>query len=474
MSENHSEESETEINEDAFKFDRVFQEKIAHAMVIDHPWAAQFNEVLEISNFQYAYLQFVVSKYIGYYKEYKEFPSIDLLLTIVKADLKGQNDEMFIDQIKSFFSRVLGNKDLGDLGYVKDQSLNWCKKRALMKALSQSITFAERAENHEKIIDVLKKAITAGSAQTEGLDLMEDIDARYSETYRKTVPTGIMELDQKIILNGGLGAGELGIVVAPTGVGKSHWLVQCGSAAVRNGKNVIHYTFELNERMTGIRYDSNLLDIPSLNCYDKKDEIKKFYKENADDLGKLRIKYMATSNASVMALRSHVEKLAATGFRPDLICVDYAGIMRSSERYELLRLELKKVCEELRLFADELQVPVWTALQSNKEGASAEVVDLTNMAESYGQAHVADFVVGLSRPSSQKSTGYGTLFVAKNRAGRDGIQYKIHLDTGKSKVRVLNESEIGEMAESIKAGRLSQQEQALDYMRKKYRDKNKQ
>ena len=50
-----------------------------------------------------------------------------------------------------------------------------------------------------------------------------------------------------IILAGGLGRGEIGVVTANTGVGKSHFLVQMGANAMRCGKNVLHYTFELSE-----------------------------------------------------------------------------------------------------------------------------------------------------------------------------------------------------------------------------------
>jgi len=150
-----------------------------------------------------------------------------------------------------------------------------------------------------------------------------------------------------------------------------------------------------------------------------------------------------------MTLRGHIEKLATQNFRPDVIIVDYAGIMRSSERYDLLRMELKKVMEELRQLATEIDVPCWTAIQSNKEGAQNDVVDLTNMAEGYGQAHVADFVVGLSRKSAQKANGFGNIFIAKNRAGVDGIKYQIHLDTAKSKLRILTDDEVAEYSSDM-------------------------
>jgi len=431
-----------------FSFDKKFQEKIVQALIVDRPWASQLNEVVDIDFFQYGYLKLVTSTYLGYYRQYKEFPSVDLLITMLKTELKNKNDEVLLDLVKSFLKRVATNQDLGDLPHVKEKALDFCKRQRLHQALSESVDLIN-SENYDKVIDVVKTAIHAGNHHSAGLDLFEDVEARYSETYRRTVATGIAELDQRKILNGGLGAGELGVCVAPTGVGKSHFLVHVGAQAVLQKKNVLHYTFELNERAMGIRYDSHIMNIPSLECYDCKEEIGDFYKNNQEHLGRLRIKYYPTSSASAMTLQSHIEKLATQGFKPDLICVDYAGIMRSSDRYELLRLELKKVMEELRALAVEEDVPLWTAIQSNKEGANNDIVDLTNMAEGYGQAHVADFVVGLSRKSAQKATGFGNIFVAKNRAGIDGIKYQVHLDTAKSKIRILTDQEVADYSSEL-------------------------
>ena len=60
------------------------------------------------------------------------------------------------------------------------------------------------------------------------------------------------------------------------------------------------------------------------------------------------------------------------------------------------------------------------------------------MSEAYGKAMVADVVLSLSRKPLEKSTGTGRLFVAKNRAGRDGILFPIHLNTATSKLVVLD------------------------------------
>lgn len=459
-----SDEMPEQVNK--FSFDKAFQEKIVQAMLVDRQWGAQFAEVVDVNFFEYGYLKLVSAVYINYYVQYKEFPSIELLITMLKDELKNEKDGILLDQIKTFLKRVKTNQDLGDLPHVKDKALDFCKKVRLQKALEHSVELIEK-ENYEKIVDVVREAIHAGNSHSPGLDLFEDIEARYSETYRRTIPTGIQELDQRKILNGGLGAGELGVIVAPTGVGKSHVLVHVGAQAILRGKNVLHYTFELNERAMGIRYDSHIMDIPSLECYDCKDEIRDYYQNNRENLGRLRIKYYPTSTATAMTLRTHVDKLASTQkFIPDVIIVDYAGIMRSSDRHELLRMELKKVMEELRALATDLDVPLWTAIQSNKEGAQSDIVDLTNMAEGYSQAHVADFVLGLMRKSAQKATGFGNIFIAKNRAGMDGIKYQIHLDTSKSKLRVLTDEEIADRSSLLD----EDDDESNSFIRKKLRE----
>ena len=112
--------------------------------------------------------------------------------------------------------------------------------------------------------------------------------------------------------------------------------------------------------------------------------------------------------------------------------IDYADIMRSSRKMDSLRHELKLIYEELRNLAMDMNIPIWTASQANRDASNADVVGLETMSEAYGKAMVADVVISLSRKPLEKSTGSGRLFVAKNRAGRDGILFPIHLDTSKS------------------------------------------
>ena len=455
-------------------FGSGFQSKVLQALIIDRVWATQFIEVFHVDEcLDQAYLKLIANKYINYYKEYKEFPSIDLLVTILRDGLSSDKDMVLKEQCSVFLKKLNENNDLGDLPWVKEKALEFCRQQLMKKALNKCVDVI-LTDKYETVVGIMKEAISTGTATNVGLDYNNDIETRYSETYRKCVRTGITELDDRKLLNGGLGAGEIGIIVSPTGVGKSHQLVHFGAQCMLQGKNVFYYTMELSERYVGIRFDSHLTDIPSLECFDAKEAVKAYFEENREKLGRLIIKEFPPRTVTVNTLKAHIEKMSFQGVRPDLIIVDYAGLLRSTERYELPRMEMQLVVQELRKFAKEMDVPLWTALQSNKEGAKADIVDVTNMAESYGQAAESDFVLGLQRPSTQKSTGYGTLFIAKNRFGIDGLTYKIHLDTSRSKLKILTENEIEGLQVSIEDTQQRMKQETLQSFQEILRRKKEQ
>jgi len=429
-------------NENYFsKYGKDFQEKIFQALLTDHQWAAQMFEIMKYDYFELKYLQFLCDRFFGFFNKYRNFPTLQLLVTIIKDELSSGDDVILREQVVEYLTRMKASPNIGDLKFVKEKTHDFCKKQALQLALEESVK-AIKEENYESVLSIMKDAVYKGSPSTIGHDFFEDHEARFVLVDRATCPTGLKELDKKDVMNGGLGRGEIGIVVAPTGVGKSHWLVAMGAEALRRGKNVLHYTFELTETAVGIRYDSNLCKIPSSNIYENKEKVLKTYSEK--DLGRLIIKQYPTGTASVVTIRNHLEKLAMKDFVPSIIVIDYADIMRSTRTYDSLRHELKLVYEELRNLAMEMNIPIWTASQANREASKADIVGLENMSEAYGKAMVADVVISLSRKPLEKATGAGRLFVAKNRAGRDGIMFPIRIDTSMSTIEIL--SDVGEMS----------------------------
>jgi hypothetical protein len=434
------EPSSTEIKPSLSTYGRTFQEGVVQALLVDRKWAEQIMEVFDVDYLELKYLQFLADRYFKYAKKYKDFPTLSLLVSIIRTDLKASSDLVLRDQIIDYLQRMKVNPDPGNLFYIKDRALDFCRKQALKAAMEKSVDLMS-TEKYETIVDVIKKAVSIGTASSLGHDFMEDLDSRFITNRRHCIPTGFDRLDGPKIFNGGLGAGDLGTIISSTGGGKSHCLVMLGAHALRLKKNVMHFTFELSETLVGTRYDSNLCDIDSNDVFEKKTDVVDYYKNNRNSLGRLMIKEYPTSTATTLMLRNHMERLLVQkDFRPDIILIDYADIMRSSRQMDSLRHELKLIYEELRGLAGEMGVGIWTASQSNKEGANADVIDTTNMSEGYGKGFVADIVMTISRKPMEKAAGLGRLFLAKNRAGQDGLLFPIKMNTARSKIDILGDN----------------------------------
>ena len=447
------------------QYGKIFQEKIFQGLLSDHKWAAQIYEVMNPEFFDVRYLSYLTQKYFSYFKKYKCFPTLTLLITIIKDDLAENDDVILREQIVEFLHRIKMNPDRGDIKYIKDKSLDFCKRQVFKGALEKAVGLIQ-TDDFESVLGLMKEAVSVGLPHTVGHDFFDDIDARFIKMNRQACPTGIPRLDDNDILRGGLGRGELGVITANTGVGKSHFLVAMGANAMRIGKSVLHYTFELTEHAVGIRYDSNLCGIASNEVQDKKDYVLKKYKEQ--ELGRLIIKEYPTGSATVVTIRNHIEKLMLRGFVPSVIIIDYADIMRSTKHYDALRHELKFIYEELRNMAMDLNVPIWTASQANRDSASANIVGLENMSEAYGKAMVADLVLSLSRKPMEKSTNTGRLFIAKNRAGKDGLLFPIHIDTSRSIIKIVDESTLT-LQEAVQ----QDNSEVKDYLKKKWNEVKK-
>lgn len=428
-----------------------FQEKIIQALLDDTKWAQQMYEVLNINFFDRKYLSFIAYHYFKHYNDYKSFPTKRLLFTsIIEKELKESNDEIIRSQIVNFLGKMKNN-DVKDIDYVKDKSLEFCKKQSLRIALEKSVDMLEES-HYEGIVQVVQEALYLGGDNSYGLELFDDI-TRFDETSRFPVPTGLKQLDEPEILNGGVSAGELAMVFASSGIGKSHFLVQMGANALRENKSVLHYTLEMSESKTALRYDSNLCGIPSNEITKRKSEVIHHY-EQEKNLGKLIVKEFPTNIATIQSLRNHIDRLRIKNFVPDLIIIDYADLLRSSRNLDALRLELDTLYKDIRGLAQDLNIPIWTASQANRSSSSANVIALDGLAESYNKGMIVDFAVSLSRRPEEKFSGTGRLFIAKNRNGVDGKVFYINMDTSCSRINILEEvdpSNISNMNENPNA-----------------------
>jgi archaellum biogenesis ATPase FlaH len=320
------------------------------------------------------------------------------------------------------------NVNSTDLQFVQEQTLEFCRNQVMKNAIMDSVDLIEVGQ-YDQIKKLVDEAMKAGSDRDLGHDYIEGIEERLTKSTRETVKTGWDPIDE--VMDGGLGGGELGVVVAPAGIGKTWCLQSMGASAVKNGLNVVHYTLELNQNYVGLRYDTVFSGVTTADIKYYQDDVKK----KIDQLkGTLLIKYFPTKSATVQTLAAHLSQIEIQGTKPDLVLVDYADILKGmgSEK----RHVLENIYEDLRGLAGEIECPIWTASQANRSSLEEDVIDATKVAEAYSKVMIADFVVSVSRKVEDKIANTSRFHVIKNRFGIDGITFPSSMNTNIGKIEI--------------------------------------
>ena len=376
-----------------------------------------------------------------------------------------EESEVLQKQVKDYFARIVATSQVEDEEYVKVTSLDFCKKQKLKEAIMKSVGLL-KTSSFDQISEVINQAMKLGLDNDNGYDYLLDFEERFLKRSRNPMTTGWKIVDD--ITKGGLGRGELGVVIAPTGAGKSMALVHLGAQAIKEGKNVVYYTLELQDTVVAGRFDSCITGVKLQDLFSFKDLI---YDQVKDLEGKLIVKEYPTKSANVNKLKQHLEKLRRSDFVPDLVLVDYGDLLQPISSYKEKRIELETIYEDLRGMAQEFECPVWTASQTNRSGLNAEVVTMESISEAFNKCFVADFIFTLSRTITDKTNNTGRIFIAKNRNGPDGIVYPIFMDTANIKIDVLPST--GETAEEINDNAAKRQQESLQEKYKKFRNGGK-
>ena len=420
---------------DFSKFGKVFQEHLAQLIFQDRQFADQIREVLDLNFFELKYIQLFCKKLFEYRDKYDMYPSSNIMLTILRTELEEEN-EALIKQTRDYFARIISNPILEDERYIVDTSLDFCRRQKIKEALVKSAGLMNKSNSLDEIGTIVSNALKLGTDNNYGYDYKLDFEKRFLLKERNPVSTGWPRVDG--ITQGGLGRGELGVVIAPTGAGKSMALVHLGAMAVKSGLQVVHYTLELSDTVVASRYDSCLSGVPLNNLMSEKEYLRE---EVKNIRGKLIVKEYPTKSASTSVIKNHLKRIVAGGRKVDMIIVDYGDLLNPTIRYKEKRTELETIYEELRAIAMEFTCPVWTASQTNRSGLNAEVVTMEAISEAFNKCFVADFIFSVSRTIEDKKTNSGRIFIAKNRNGADGIVMPLYMDTSVVKMEVLDEVE---------------------------------
>tara|TARA_Y100001937_G_scaffold113643_1_gene162550 strand:+ start:208 stop:1518 length:1311 start_codon:yes stop_codon:yes gene_type:complete len=232
------------------------------------------------------------------------------------------------------------------------------------------------------------------------------------------IPTGIMELDE-LIRNGGPEGGEIGLWIAPTNGGKSLALNHCARRSVWENRNTAVFTFEMSEEKVADRLDSSFTGIEIKRLREEQDSFLKSMGKLANRFkDRLMIKRFPTKGATIADVRACLESVERSkGWRPDMIVLDYAAIVKPAQKRDQKHLELQEIAEDFRGLCVDYNAVGWSAMQASKEGSKASVVRGHHGAGSWDSLGIWDYIITICQTAEERAEEILRLFFEKNRDG---------------------------------------------------------
>jgi replicative DNA helicase len=343
-------------------------------------------------------------------------------MEVLKVEVQKVENEVLKLSIKEQLREAYKSSD-DDLKYVQEEFSTFCKNQQLKKALLGSVDLL-KAGDYDSIKFMIENALKAGQEKNIGHEYNKDLEARFREDNRITIPTPWDEINK--LLQGGIGGGDFGLIFGNPGGGKSWSLVALGGYAVRLGYNVVHYTLELGEDYVGRRYDAFFTNIPVDKILQHRDKVEEVLPQIP---GKLIIKEFSPGKATVSTIESHIQKVKDFDMVPDLIIIDYVDLLSTRKRTADRKGEIDDIYTSTKGLARELKVPIWSVSQVNRAGSKDDVIEGDKAAGSYDKIMITDFCMSLSRKKEDKVNGTGRFHIMKNRYGMDGLTFGVRADT---------------------------------------------
>ena len=413
------------------KYGPQFQVKVLSSLLNHKEFLTNVHDILDESHFTNQAHKWIVSNILSYYSKYHTTPTPEVL----KSEYEKVTNDVLKVSIKEQLREAYKIADT-DSEYIESEFSAFCKNQQLKKALLNSVDLLQ-AQDYDSIRAIIDSALKAGADKNLGHEYVKDIEARYRNEQRITVPTPWTEFNE--LLQGGLGNGDFGLMFGGPGAGKSWALVALAGHAVKMGFNVVYYTLELGEDYVGRRFDAYFTQIPANEITFHKDKVEAVMGKIP---GQLIIKGFSPGKASISSIESHIQKCTDLGTKPDLIVIDYVDLLRSKRVSRERKEEIDDIYTSTKGLARELNIPVWSASQVNRQGAQDEVIEGHKAAGSYDKMMITDFAASISRRAKDKQTGIGRFHIMKNRYGMDGLTYGANINIAIGSFQLVDESEL--------------------------------
>lgn len=194
----------------------TFQLQLINQIILDKDFSTSIMEVIESSYFDNKYFKIIIQMIKEYYKKYNSAPNFETLEQIVKSEI---SQELIIKIVFDTLNKIK-EAPLEGASFVQEKALKFCKQQELQKAMdkAQKIISEGDFESYDKVEGLVREALQVGEIQKGESDIFDGLDSVLDEDFRHPIPMGIHGIDN--LMKGGLAKGEIGVILAPTGVGK--------------------------------------------------------------------------------------------------------------------------------------------------------------------------------------------------------------------------------------------------------------
>ena len=398
-----------------------FQIQLLNQIILDKDFSHSIVDVIENNYFENKYFKIIIQMIKEYYKKYEHTPSFDTLEQVAKSELQQETAvKVVLDTIKKIKDSPIDGAD-----FVQEKALKFCKQQELQKVMkkAQKIIDGGEFENYDTLEELVRDALLVGSKDTSMMDVFSNLDQVLDDDYRHPIPMGIPGIDR--LLKGGLAKGEIGVILAPTGVGKSTVLTKISNHAFNLGFNVLQVFFEDNPKVIQRKHFTLWTKIHPDELSEKKDEVMKKVKEIKETMpNELILKKLPSDTKTMLQIKNEIRKMIADGVKIDMVVLDYIDCVVPDKN---LGDEWKSEGSVMRGFeamCHELNIAGWTATQGNRASISSEVVTTDQMGGSIKKAQVGHVIISVAKTLQQKEMKLATIAITKSRIGDDGVVFE--------------------------------------------------
>jgi len=338
--------------------------------------------------------------------------------------------------------------DVRDSEYVRDSIVEWARQQTFMMGFAE----AREAWNEgkpESAMDLMMgridemRQIRFGDADRGWFfEELGDRQFRRQTSERTSIahPIGIDKLDRA--MNGGLSPGELEVVMAYSGIGKTFWCVQRGFTAARRRKRCLHFVLEGGRSKTEDRYESRFAD--SLYSAVKAGDIstsvmasmQREYRVLKENLVIRGFGDLDSWRASYDDLLAELKELRTSrGWVPDLIVVDYGDLLWAGADGESEYMRQKVAFRQLKALSERIEFrghrgyAVCSPTQAQRPDKGADrrehVLRPRDVADCYEKVRVSDIIISLNRTEREREFELARVFLGKYRDAEDGLCVRV-------------------------------------------------